>query len=85
MKSHVFQMIGTTNFIEMDQVLSIEETLQKQSDLLIWTKIDLEQPQLIKYLELEEFRTELYDDSINFMGLSDPKTLDYLNFDKSSS
>ena len=31
-------------------------------------------------LELEEFRAELVDDNVNFMGLATPKRLEYLNF-----
>ena len=61
--------------------MPIEETLEQlQNTILVLTKIDLDQPQVFKILELDEFRTQLYDDSINFMGLSDPKTLEYLNF-----
>ena len=69
MKNHNFQMIGATNFINMDLVLPIEETLQQVNSLLILTKIDLEQPQINKILKLDEFRTELHDDNINLMGL----------------
>ena len=29
---------------------------------------------------MEEFRAELQDDNINFLGLSEPKKLNYLNF-----
>ena len=76
-------MRGSTNFIDMEKVLPIEETLDKGQTLLVLTKIDLEQPQFMKLLELDEFRTELHDDNINFMDLSDHKTLDYLNFDQS--
>lgn len=32
-------------------------------------------------LKLVEYRTELYDDWFNFMGLSPPKTINYLNFE----
>ena len=31
-------------------------------------------------LELEEFRAELADDNFNFMGLTAPKRVKYLNF-----
>ena len=29
---------------------------------------------------MEEFRVELFDDEINFMGLAEPKEIIYLNF-----
>ena len=29
---------------------------------------------------MDEYRIELQDDSINFMGLSEPKQINYLNF-----
>ena len=29
---------------------------------------------------MEEFRIELFDDEINFMGLAEPKEITYLNF-----
>ena len=32
-------------------------------------------------MQLVEYRTELYDDWFNFMGLSPPKTINYFNFD----
>lgn len=31
-------------------------------------------------INLDEVRIELYDDNLNFMGLSNPKSLDYLNY-----
>ena len=66
--------------------MPIEETLEQlQNTILVLTKIDLDQPQVFKILELDEFRTQLYDDNINFMGLSDPKTLEYLNFNTASN
>ena len=36
-------------------------------------------------LTLNEYRTELYDDRLNFMGLTPPKEINYLNFDESVS
>ena len=34
---------------------------------------------IMKYFYFEEYRTKLYDDPLNFMGLTEPKTIDYLN------
>ena len=34
---------------------------------------------IMKFFYFEEYRTQLFDDPLNFMGLTSPKTLDYLN------
>lgn len=33
-------------------------------------------------MTVNEHRTELYDDRLNFMGLTPPKEINYLNFDE---
>ena len=65
----------------MGQVLPIEETLQSNLHLLVITPVNLDKP-VSKFLFLDEERTELQDDNINMMGLSEPKRLNYLNFAK---
>ena len=60
-------------------MLPANETLQTIRNVLLLTTIDLEKPQA-KHYYLEENRTELQDDSINFMGLTEPKEINYLNF-----
>ena len=70
---------GIQNYIDMEKVLPADDTLKQGLNNLITAKLDLEKNQT-KLLELEEYRTELYDDNINFMGLSEPKQIDYLNF-----
>ena len=39
----------------------------------------------MKHIFLDEFRAHLHDDSINLMGLSEPKELNYVNFAKGST
>ena len=63
----------------MKEVLSADETLLSIQNAVILQAIDLENP-LAKVYDLEENRTELQDDSINFMGLTEPKEISYLNF-----
>ena len=55
----------------MKEVLPVDKTLQKIQNVLLFTTIDLENP-VSKDYYLEENRTELQDDSINFMGLTEP-------------
>ena len=57
----------------------MDDTLQQLPNFLSFGQIDLDKP-IIKFLELEEYRTELQDDTINFMGLSEPKKFNYVNF-----
>ena len=47
--------------------------------MVSYEKILLNEPK-VKYLFFDEYRTELYDDPINFMGLSAPKEINYLNY-----
>ena len=75
----IFFLFANTNYIDMKEVLKADETLKKLPNYLLETKIDLEKPQS-KVYTLEEHRTELQDDSINFMGLTEPKEINYLNF-----
>ena len=49
------------------------------TNTLISHKIDIDQV-LTKIVYLNEHRTELQDDYINWMGLSDPEEINYLNF-----
>ena len=42
--------------------------------------LSLDKPVLYQ-LTLNEYRTELYDDRLNLMGLTPPKEINYLNFD----
>ena len=45
-----------------------------------WHNIDIEKPRTLQF-EIEEYITELYDSRLNFMGLSTPKKIDYVNID----
>ena len=47
-----------SNFINMEEVLPVDDTLQQWPNLLSYEKIDLDKP-IAKFLELEEYRTEL--------------------------
>ena len=67
----------------MKEVLSADETLQTIQNVVLLITIDLEKP-LAKSYHLEENRTERQDDSINFMGLIEPKEINYLNFAETS-
>ena len=69
-----FMLWGIQNYIDMEKVLPADDTLKQGLNNLIMAKLDLEKNQT-KLLVLEEYRTELYDDNINFMGLSEPKKL----------
>ena len=77
LKGHIFGIYVATNFIEMSEILPIEETLQTAINLILTAKIDLDQSQS-KMLLLDEYRAELLDDNINLMGLTEPKQLNYL-------
>ena len=46
-------LLGAMNYINMDQVLAIDETLQSNVKSLLRTQIDLDKPQS-KFMELEE-------------------------------
>ena len=67
----------------MQEVLPADETLQSIQKELLYTKIDFDQKRGKEFF-LDEYRTELHDNSINFMGLTEPKQVNYLNFAESS-
>ena len=63
----------------MEAVLPVEETLEDTMRIVLDLKVELDKP-VRKNLYLDEYRTVLQDDNLNFMGLSDPKEISYLNF-----
>lgn len=63
----------------MEAVLPVEETLEDTMRIVLDLKVELDKP-VRKNLYLDEYRTVLQDDNLNFMGLSDPKEINYLNF-----
>ena len=79
MSDKAFILWGATNYIDFEEVLPAEDTLQQTRIGLLDVKIDLDEPHLLN-IYLDEFRTELEDDNINFMSLSETKQIDYLNF-----
>ena len=48
-------------------------------DIILYKKVSLDEPQYLIW-SIDEFRTELYDDKINLLGLAPPKMVDYLSF-----
>ena len=58
LKDKTFTLYGTTNFINFEEVLPIEETLQSTLNVLLTIPIDPD-TMLMKIFELDEQRVEL--------------------------
>ena len=71
-------IFATTNFINLEEVEPIEEIVKHQSNKLLRARVSLNE-NLGRRYELDETRSELKDDNFNFMGLSEPSKLNYLN------
>ena len=69
------------NFINFSEFEDAESMIHSMAEMYYMREIDLDNPQIVR-LYLEEERTELYDDRLNFMGLTDPEVLHYMNMDK---
>ena len=63
----------------MEEVVELSESLQRAPKNLLTITMDYDQP-VAKNLFLDETRVELADDTINFLGLREPKKLNFLNF-----
>ena len=71
------------NFIEFLEVASEKDSVQRYSRLAIWDKITNSSPGRTYHMKLREHQAELFDDRINFLGLSEPKKINYLNMEES--
>ena len=61
-----FALMGLTNFIDMKEVVPVNDTLKSTKNLILLTRVDIEKSQT-KIGFLEENRIELQDVGINFM------------------
>ena len=72
-------VFGAQHFIDFEQVDIEEDPRESQMEILLWHKINEKPFQLVK--ELVEYQTELNDNTFNFMGMTEPRKISYLNFD----
>ena len=80
-EDHVLTMIIANNYIEMDEVKPAEESLEQVHEFKFLHNFEEDGTGLVRYLALNEFRTDLYDDRYDLLGFSKPKQVDYMNFD----
>ena len=71
---------STQSYIDIGTVNEDGEMEKKFQDLIVWEKIDLDNPSFFNVC-VDEHRYFLNDDCFNFMGLSEPKEVIYLNPD----
>ena len=76
-----FGLYVLENFIDLDEVKSLEESPELLLNNLLILDIKLDEVQTID-LTLKETRVELQDDILNLLGLAEPTELKYLNFNE---
>ena len=69
----------------MEDILPREETLQQALfSPIAKENLSFDKPVAFR-LYLNEYRTQLYDDRLNLIGLTPPKEINYLNFGENFS
>ena len=72
-------LIGWGNFIDLKEVNPKNESVQQLQKLIIVKNIELDTPQRV-VLAMEEYRTDLQDDILNFLNLAEPSEVNYINY-----
>ena len=67
-------------YIDFENVVDYEETLQKTINLKLSVEVDLQKLGSYHFY-LIEHRTQLIDNNMNFLGFMPPNELNYFNFD----
>ena len=67
------------NFVDMEDVREEDDSLDYVLQE-VWSGFINKSAPMVS-VKLNEIQTELYDDRLNFMGLTPPKTINYLNAD----
>ena len=57
------------NFIDLNNVAPLEETIKKSLNMKLLTRIDREKPNSY-HMYFSEYRTTLSDNRLNFLGLT---------------
>ena len=70
--------ISSNNYIDFSVIEDAEKTLKLMPKTFHFEKINTQASK--RYIvDLDEYRTELYDDRINFLELTEPKIVNYIN------
>ena len=75
---YFFVAASANNYIDMEEINSVEESIKYTTDVIYWDFIDIKKNYTTNYF-LEEYRFEMQDDFINFMDLSERKSIKFLN------
>ena len=81
-KSHELLMFSHINYIEMEEIESIEDSIKKSFHVPLLLVHSMDEPKMYE-ITLDEYRASFQDSQVNFMGLEKPKEFEYLNFSDS--
>ena len=76
---HDLILISHINYIEMEEIESIDDSIKKSIHTPLLLKHSMDEPKLYR-LTLDEYRASFQDSQVNFMGREQPKEFEYLNF-----
>lgn len=80
--NHALGMIVASNYIDMDEVKPADESLEKVHEFKFLHNFKTHKKGPVRYMSLNEIRTDLFDDRFDLLGFSEPKQVDYMNFDE---
>ena len=79
---HYLTIFNFENFIDFESVQNKEETLRHYARLAFFKKLINVSEGRTYLMKYKVHETELYDDRINLLGLSEPKKINYLNLEE---
>ena len=74
-----FSLAFLANYIDFEIVSNDSEPLKRNLKFAQSIEIDMDK-KVELVMMMDEYRTKLYDDNINLMGLSEPTEINYLNY-----
>ena len=71
--NYAMSMIVASNYIDMDEVKTADESLEKVHEFKFLHNFKTDKNEPVRYMALNEIRTDLFDDRLDLLGFSEPK------------